>query len=171
MHAAELQERDKWAIMMLWHTKGRHTQEHKARTPNPERDCKTCEIPFISRAGMKVHQRLKPQCANNMTQEDQNNKACPDKTATTGTRIPDKCKHTCSITVAKKHTPRSKLPDCKCKKNSTRTIHTGVTKENTTYLQNNMTYNAGTQQWTCNMCSRTGQPQDVQNAIRHILWR
>jgi len=37
-------------------------------------------------------------------------------------------------------------------------------------LQNNMNYNAGTQTWTCNICNKTEQPQDVQNMIRHILW-
>jgi len=33
-----------------------------------------------------------------------------------------------------------------------------------------MTYNAGKQQWICNLCSATEQPQDIRNMIRHILW-
>ena len=49
-------------------------------------------------------------------------------------------------------------------------IYTGVTRRNTTCLPNNTTYNAGTQQWTCNICSRTERPQDTQNMTRHILW-
>ena len=49
-------------------------------------------------------------------------------------------------------------------------VNTGVQQENMTCLQNNMSYNAGTQQWTCNICNKTEQPQDVQNMIRHILW-
>ena len=79
MHETELQERDTWANMMLRYTKDKHTQERIARTPKQEHGCETCGKLFLSRAGMKVHQRLKPQCAENMTQQSQNNKECPNK--------------------------------------------------------------------------------------------
>ena len=49
-------------------------------------------------------------------------------------------------------------------------INTGVPKEDMTCLQNNMRYNAGTQQWTCTIYNKIEQPQDVQYMIRHILW-
>jgi len=56
------------------------------------------------------------------------------------------------------------------RKNRTKMINIGVPKENMTCLQNNMNYNSGTQKWTCDICNRTEQPQDVRNMIRHILW-
>ena len=79
MHETEPQEHDTWANMMLRYTKANHTQEHIASTSTQEHECKTRGKPLLSRTGMQVHRRLKPQCAKNMTREDHNNKACPNK--------------------------------------------------------------------------------------------
>ena len=79
MHEIETQDYDTWANMMLRYTRDKSTQEHIARTPKQEHECKTCGKPFLSRAGLKVHRKLKAQCAQDMTQEDLNNKACPNQ--------------------------------------------------------------------------------------------
>ena len=41
LHETDMRERDTWANMMLRHTKDKHTQEHKARTPKQESGCET----------------------------------------------------------------------------------------------------------------------------------
>ena len=79
MQEIEPQDYDTWANMMLRYNKDKNTQEHIARTPTQERECKTCGEPFLSRAGLKVHRRLKAQCAQDMTPEDRNDNACPNK--------------------------------------------------------------------------------------------
>jgi len=79
MQEIEPQDYDTWANMMLRYTKDKDTQEHIARIPTQERKCKTCGKPFLSRTGLKVHQRLKAQCAQDAKTEDMNNKACPNK--------------------------------------------------------------------------------------------
>ena len=50
-------------------------------------------------------------------------------------------------------------------------VHTGAPKGDMTFIRESLTYNACEQRWTCNMCSRAEKPQDIQNMIRHILWR
>ena len=171
MHETEPQEHDTWANMMMRYTKDRHTLEHKSRTSIREHECERCGEPFLIRTGMRVHQRLKSQFSSSTTQEDQNNKARASKNCNYRRPGSREMQTHLFYHCREKHTSRTQLTGCQCKKNRIRMIHTGVHKEDTTCIRNNMTYNAGTQQWTCNMCSRTGQPQDVQNAIRHILWR
>ena len=97
-------------------------------------------------------------------------KAPRTKTATTSALTPDKCKHIYSISAANNILRELNCMASNARKNRTRTIHTGAPKEDTTYLQNNMTYNDGTQQRTCNMRNMTEQAQDVRNMTRHILW-
>ena len=47
------------------------------------------------------------------------------------------------------HTSRTPLTGRQCKKDGTRMIHTGSPMGNMACVRNYMTYNAGTQEWTC----------------------
>jgi len=156
--------------MMLRYSKDRHTQEHIASTPTQEHECRTCGKPPLSRTGMKVHQRLIPQCAKNMTQEDQNNKACPNKNC--NFRHPDTRQmqsHLFYLCREKNILHALNCLTTNKRKNRTKMRHTGAQRANKTCLQNNMTYNAGTQQSTCNIRNRTERPHDSKHDQTHTL--
>ena len=165
------QEYDTWAITMLRFTKDERTQARNARTPNPEHECKICGKPFLSKTGMKVHQKLAPECAAKTEQQSQNTNACPNNNCNFKHHDPRQLRTHLFYHCHQKNILRelNSLTN-NARKNRTRMIHTGVPKENMTCLNNNMTYSAGTQKWVCDICSKTEQPQDIQNMIRHILW-
>ena len=170
MQEIEPQDYDTWANMMLRYTKDKDTQEHIARIPTQEHECKTCGKPFLSRTGLKVHQRLKAQCAQAAKTEDMNNKACPNKDCNYKHHDTRQMQAHLFYHCHKQNI----LHGLNClttntRKNRNKMINIGVPKENMTCLQNNMNYNTGTQTWTCNICNKTEQPQDVQNMTRHII--
>ena len=149
----------------------RQTHERTKRTPTQERECKACGQPLLSRTVGKIRQKLKPQCAENMTQEDRNHKACLAKNCNGRATTREAYKHTCSIPSAGNILQALNRLAANARKYRTKMIHTGAPKEYTTCLQNNTTYSARTQQWTCYMCDKRDQPQDIQNMIRHVFWR
>ena len=72
------QEHGTWANITSRYTKNGRTRARNARTPNPERKCRTCGEAFRSKTVMNVHQTLPSKCADNADQYGQASNSRPN---------------------------------------------------------------------------------------------
>ena len=114
--------------------------------------------------------KTSPKCATDTEQHGQNANARPSNNCNFKHNGPNQLQSHLFYHCPRKTYYANSTAWQTAQENRTRMIHTGVPEENMTCLKNNMTYNAGTQQWVRNICNKTEQPQDIRNVIRNILW-